>query len=210
MYALDRFVISSTEYQIAVYPSKVVFGVCIALLDGTPSFSEEKSVVLLEKQFVRFIDILIKLISTSSSTAEKLEVDFSNLIRPQQKVTLITEKNQISLTISSGDFNFVIVENKPEISAPAKSLIKAFSNLVLKSFCYSPLITRDLIQIVNSLDVCDLEEKKEKTLCARLDNVPDLSVNKYLLSELIFRHQKLLVNIKRLQLLVIQKAHIAY
>ena len=195
MYALDRHLIHFSEYQLAVYPSKIVFGVCDISADGSPSFTEN-SFVLLERQFVLFSGILITLLSKPSTY--KLEFDFSNHIRSQQKVTIVIEDNHISFTIASGASTFVIVDKQEEIGVSARSLIKAFSNLVLKAYCYLPLVVNDLTLIVTQLSISDLERTIQETIFARFENIPSLSVNKYLLYELLTRHQKLLLNIKQI------------
>jgi len=209
--AIDRFPVGVRGAQLAVFPYKLYFGLCAVLTTGYPAFMFGEcgeTYVIIESQFILFAkhladtcDFFTKIISSNYTPKnEKVILDTSSEEAQNQQIVQTFAKSNFCFEFHREKFCYSIsfVKNQNEII----SLIEVFLKLVLKAYCYSPLITQVIIICYQSIDIKDFVNLNEDKLFHYFEKLPPRcnSVDHYYLSELILRHKDLLYQMRRLEM----------
>lgn len=206
-FALDRLIIGSLGHHLAVFPSKMCFGMCSVLSTCAPTFLPTETFVIVEGQFLLLARLLADFCASFESDfktykeKKSSEVDFSNSFQPKQKVLQVANNNGLSLTIKSHNLETKLCKEKLNINS-AKALqdfIDSFLQLVLKAYCYPPLAIKALLSCLEHIQLQQYQNLTESFLLKCFETFPTYCVDYYYLSELILRHKDLLYQMKRLQ-----------
>ena len=206
-FALDRLTVGSLGHHLAVFPSKMCFGMCSVLSTCAPTFLPTETFVIVEGQFLLLTRLLADFCAsfdtdfTTFKEQKSSEVDFSNNFQPKQKVLQVANSNGLSLTIKSHNLETKLCKEKVNINS-AKALqdfVNSFLQLVLKAYCYPPLAIKALLSCLEHIQLQQYQNLTESFLLQFFETFPTYCVDYYYLSELILRHKDLLYQMKRLQ-----------
>jgi len=203
--AIDRISVSAS--QLAVFPQQLKFGKCLVTPHTSTYFVKDYSITIPQSYFVKFADILINCCEKFKN--KRLETNEDVLTTEQEatqdlswkigdgKIGIKVENNLIRLTIECE-----LTVHQFDTEKKVKDLVTAFTTLVLKSYCYSPLIHKFLKQFIDIAEITELEELTEDLIYKILPRNPNILIDFVVLSEIILRHKKLLIAVKKLNILV--------
>jgi len=195
-HSIDRLCV--LENQLAVFPQKLLFGQCSVLANCQPVFPSDSTFIIPERLFVKFAELLFSYKQTFqqiSSGLQPTEV-IDQTIQFQNSSSAV---NEVQIIYTNNLLNFIIkTTSKIYVFSNIVTLSKAFCFLVLKAYCYSPLTTRIIYQCFNTFQLTDIEHMTEESLLGIISQNQTLSIDYYVLIELLIRHHKLLTVLKKI------------
>ena len=207
-FSIDRLPVGLQGCQLAVYPLKLQLGICTVSANCMPSFVLDQTFVISEPQFTLFGEVLAdfcdsfdKLKSITSNNIQKLEINFQTQDCETRKIVQSVSKQGLSLILVQQNGSIPICIQEKSANGDLTSLIDAFIQLVLKAFCYTPLVTRAIKICSEHINLNDFKTLNEDKLFQIFKKLPTVSnIDQYNLCELILRHQDLLYQMQRLKL----------
>lgn len=204
--AIDRITVLGC--QLAAFPQELKFGKCLVTPYTSVYFVPNQTLTIPEKHFVRFGDIL-------STCYQRFITHFKDRHDKTSDQDQETEEETLSWTIGNGKIELNIRNNmirfliECELSVNLfhnellfRQLVVAFTTLVVKCYCYSPLINKNILLFVKNVEKHELEKVTEtdSESCESLihKSIPQASIDYLVLTEIILRHKKLLILINEL------------
>jgi len=207
-FPLDRLPICFEQYQMAVFPNKLILGECQVDSNSLTYFDIKKSFVLIHTQFDLFAKTLADFTEMFGDKAQllpdvgvEIEVDFNSSRYGNQKLIQNLFKNGLTLHISKDSYRKTWCDHKTALTSSYRWLIEVFLELVLKAFCYPPALTKALMFCQKSvLKIGDFDNINERQLYELFDKTTrPWNADDVVMADLILRHKDLLFQMCRLQ-----------
>lgn len=198
--AIDR--LSIGKYQLAVYPQKIIFGLCSVNRFCQPVFKSGHSIELFANNFCNFCKLLLKFSTAQVHLIEKLEKneeivnDSKDYQIENYKLNISIQDEKIQLLIHCECVTYKL--NKLDVH----ELVDALPNIILKSYCYPNYVIKLMKEFIKISDVDFYTDKKNcgsKKITEIIEQMSELQIDSIYFIELIERHFQLLHYLKLFQ-----------
>lgn len=175
--------------HLVAFPSVLQYGNCQVLSNSRVIITPGEEFVINCSEFSKFGCALIYFKNLDVNEDLNKTVEFN-----QNNITVEVKNKERQFVLNTKNYTYTFHQS-------VSLLAKAFYELALVPFCYTPLLTNDLYKVLENITIDNLNDLKEDQLIKTFPTIPNLHSDYYHLKRLVFRHVNLFKTLKTIELM---------